>query len=438
MLRILALLLIISSAAAAAPSNYLIVAQGNDTSGALAAVVANGGTVVDDLSAIGAVIATADNADFAAAVAASPGVLSADLDPDIQWIPDGEQGTGMFDDPSAQGVNTEPFASFQWNLRQIHADQTAAAGQLGDGAVVAVIDTGVNTGHKDLRDRIDFARSKAFVKSVLFPAFPAYEDDVFHGSHVSCIVAASINNFGVQGVAPKATIVAIKVLNNKGRGSFGNVIRGIMYASSLGVDVINMSLGATFDRINAGGNGGGGPANSLGHFLAVLTRAVNHASSAGVLVVSAAGNNGVDLNGRLFSVPAQSGNGWAVSATGPVGLQNFDRLASYSNFGASVINVAAPGGDFTPSLGANAKFDLVLSCGNRDPARPATVVNRFFFAAGTSMATPHAAGVAALLVGKLGHVGPAHLRELIGNSAAHVLPTNFEGRGRVDAAAALQ
>src|ERR1043166_1996873 len=113
-----------------------------------------------------------------------------------------------------------------------------------------------------------------------------------------------------------------------------------------------MSLGATFDRINAGG-GGDGP------LLAALNRAINHATQRGTLVVSAAGNDGLDLNGRIFEIPAQSGNGMAVSATGPVGFGAFgfnppavfDRLASYSNFGQSVVNVTAPGGDelFTPT-----------------------------------------------------------------------------------------
>ena len=141
------------------------------------------------------------------------------------------------------------------------------------------------------------------------------------------------------------------MLRASGSGSFLWVLQGIEYASGPDVhaDVINMSLGATFDRINRGGangdNGGAGP------LMAALSRAINHATQNGTLVVSAAGNEAVNLNGRLVSIPAQSGNGMAVSATAPIGWATplgqtgFDFLASYSNIGHSVVNVAAPGGD---------------------------------------------------------------------------------------------
>jgi subtilisin family serine protease len=139
-----------------------------------------------------------------------------------------------------------------------------------------------------------------------------------------------------------------------------------------------------------------------------MNKAVNFANRHGVLVVSAAGNDGIDLDhsGSYISVPAQSGAGVAVSATGPLGFAlgatNFDRPASYTNYGNSVVNVAAPGGDFAlpgedlctvpttngaPLTRPCWVFDMVMS----------TNVGGWAWAAGTSMAAPAASAVAAMI-----------------------------------------
>jgi len=191
--------------------------------------------------------------------------------------------------------------------------------------------------------------------------------------------------------------------------------------------VINMSLGATFDRKDPHFG------KDDGALISALNRAINHAEARGTLTVSAAGNDGVDLNGRLFSIPAQSGNGMAVSATGPFNQANFDRLASYSNYGQSVVNVAAPGGDFV----SGNSLDFVLSPGGKTAAGR----NQYYFAVGTSMATPHVSGLAALLVGKYGHMSPSHLRTLIEQSADDILKPGADpqsGHGRINALTALQ
>jgi subtilisin family serine protease len=270
----------------------------------------------------------------------------------------------------------------------------------------------------------------------------------------------------------------VKVLSGtSGSGLFSWIIQGIDYASRAPVqaDVINMSLGATFPRTNAGGGG-------LGSLIAALGRAINIAGQRGTLVVSASGNEGLDLNGSVkdptfcvitnscsaWSIPAQSGNGMAVAATGPVGFATstfngvFDRAASYTNFGQSVINVAAPGGDDTlfgttvgnavcsvNLVGVSGKLnqvcwalDMVLAPASYSGTPSAPTGFGYSWADGTSMAAPHVSGLAALIVGKYGHhvLSPAQIRAIIQQSADDILKPGadpFSGSGRINAAAAL-
>jgi subtilisin family serine protease len=372
---------------------------------------------------IGIVVATSNDPNFATTMAKAGGVKDVTADMEVNWI-HGEQSAQAAADIHADGLNSEPFFGFQWNIRQSHADQAAANGNLGAGAVVAVVDAGCNMTHVDIAPNILTAFATSFVPGEgVQPTTSAFN----HGTHVSGIIAAAINNAGTQGVAPQAKIIPVKVLSEfTGSGSFGGIIAGIDYVASLNlsnaihVDIINMSLGATFDRINQGGGG-------AGSLISALNRAMNEASDAGILCISAAGNDAVDLNSRIWEIPGQSGNGIAVSATGPVDLANFDRLASYSNYGRSVISVAGPGGDAADPAGF--PFDLVLAPGSG-------IGNGYFFAAGTSMATPAVSGVAALIVGKYGHMTPAQLKARLLQSAVNIGSQDFFGRGRVDALAA--
>lgn len=449
-----------ASTAQGPTKTYVILAQGQGT-GSTAFAASLGSSVIAQYDEIGVVVAQSSDPSFAAQVAALPGVGQVAEDQELQWISPNElvvQADEAIDDsapaPDASALppaNAETFSAVQWNLHQIHADQTAANGDRGNGLVrarVAVLDTGIVASHIDIAANLNLALSTSFVPtepSFIFPSNGKFS----HATHVSGIVAAPINGIGTQGVAPNAELVAVKVLKDSGSGSFASVIAGIEYASgpSVHADVINMSLGATFDRRNAGGGG-------LGPLLAALNRAVNHAEARGTLVVSAAGNAGVDLNGRIFQIPAQSGNGMGVAATGPIGFGAygfnppavFDRLASYSNFGLSVVNVAAPGGDavFTPTSAVCHispitapcfVFDFVLSPGGK-----LGTSNLYFFAIGTSMATPHVSGLAALMVGKFGHMNPSQLRTLIQQSADEIIKPGASpaGHGRINALAALQ
>ncbi len=432
-------------------------AQGAGSTNLDQAVAAAGGTLTGRQPDIGVAFASSNNAGFAATLAADARVQFVVEDVKISWIPNDDVVTGVSDSAGA-ALPADPRQPLQWNLPAIRADVAHANGDLGCGvkrARVAVVDQGVYPTHPDIAANLNTALSRSFVPFEPGFAFvPPDNVNVYfsHGTHVSGIIAAPINGVGVVGVAPCAEIVNVKVLDSAtGSGAFSWVINGILYAagSTVQADVINMSLGATFDRINAGG-GGAGP------LIAALNRAVNFATQRGTLVVSAAGNEAVNLNSRLWSVPAQSGNGIAVSALAPVGFfspfgsTNTDLPASYTNIGRSVIGVAAPGGDFNYSGTDNCTvagvtrpcfvFDGVFSPGAvlQTSSGP---LNFWFWAAGTSMATPHVSGVAALIVGKYGKMSPAQLRSRIENGAVDILKPgadDFTGKGRLDAVNALQ
>lgn len=393
-----------------------------------AAIAAADGVVTFSHRQSGVAVVASGAPDFLERALASGVFTGGAADQAAQWqMPTKEIQVGE----AAITPGDETFINAQWNIKAIEAPAAWDAGIDGTGVRVAVLDGGIHSAHQDLNDNLDVAASRSFV-----PGFNFNQDvgTFWHGTHVAGIIAAEDNALGTIGVAPKATIIGVKVLHNGG-GSFSSVIAGILYAATPladgggGADIINMSLGAIFPR--GGGNTG------AGQLIAALNKAVNYAAR-NTLVVSAAGNNGVDLDhsGSLITVPAQSGSGIAVSATGPVGYAvgypngatNFRRLASYSNFGSSAIWVAAPGGDFAlpgnapcsiPRVPAGSLIapcwvlDMVLSTSRGAPASTTS----YSFAAGTSMAAPAASGVAALIKQRFPDISVGALKTRLANSA---------------------
>jgi lantibiotic leader peptide-processing serine protease len=279
---------------------------------------------------------------------------------------------------------------------------------------------------------------------------------------VAGIVAAR-GDVGIVGIAPRATLIGVKVLH-AGTGAFEWIINGIVYAATpqaqggAGAHIINMSFGATFDYRSDWRDKEW--RDAVRALTMALDRATRFAAQQGVTLISSAGNDAInfDVSREIMSVPTQSQHVLGVSATGPhgwaLGATDFERPAYYTNLGKDVVDVAAPGGTiglflidgvdqictvtgtFTQITNFCEVFDLVLS-----PIRGTTLAS-YGFAQGTSMAAPMAAGVAALIIEKNGGtMQPGQVRAALRRSAIDLgKPGNDEvyGHGWVNAFRAVQ
>ena len=394
-----------------------------------AQVTARGGTLVRVDDGIGMAV-TAGLTDADANAIAGPSNVARDIV--ARWVPTLEEANAAVagDEVAIPAPAVTPkspltaafyLAGLQWNMRQIHADQAWAQGRTGIPSVrVAILDTGLDPDHIDQNGTvIDKASSTFFTPSLAPDAGPRWEDDNFHGTHVGGLVTT--NNIGTAGVAPNVTLIAVKVLNATGTGSFADIISGIYYATNVKADVINMSLGAFVQK---GGSG-------VAQLQRLLNKAINYAHAHDVVVVSAAGNSDIDLqhDQNFVELPCEAGVQMCISATGVT-----DTKASYSNYGTDAINVAAPGGD------GNELAGLVLSpCSSHSINRALAACRtrtRYLFAAGTSMAAPHVAGLAAYLDSQFG--GTLTASQIITSIEQHADDLGkpgadpFYGKGRID------
>ncbi|HEU4995814.1 MAG TPA: S8 family serine peptidase [Gemmatimonadaceae bacterium] len=456
-------------------------------------ISAAGGTLTADMSVIGVASASSSDPNFATNAASA---LNADIVEDLavglpnqQLIPAevGDLGEPTFTQTASVGAG-EQLRLVQWAPDAVHAPGAWDLGFQGQGARVAVIDGGIHSTHVDLVSNLDVAHSTSFYPSCILPgtkteakpcpfnvdaagdsvnscildAGVARPDAFWHGTHVAGIVAAAAQGPGAVGIAPKATIIGVKALHCGG-GLFSYVINAMIYAATpiaaggAGAHIINMSLGALIPR----GPTATDKASAFAHLFVVLSRAAMYARRNNVTVIAAAGNESADLDhtADLMSVPAQSVDVISVAATGPLGwalgANDFDRPASYTNFGQSAINFAAPGGGIDLFLlrdtrlcarplqpsGAIVRpcfvFDWVLST-----TRSTTAGGNWGWTVGTSMAAPVVSGVAALIVGKYnGNISPAGVERILRQSADDLgKPGNddFYGGGRVNALKAVQ
>ena len=477
-------------------ASYLIDFTGNDLPADLAAQVQRaGGTLTASIAQVGVAVASSDDPDFAGRAAKIQGVFGVEPDIEVQWVDPSETTVGeeLVDEvPPPEAMATfgagEGFRLVQWAPDAVSAPTAWDAGATGTGARVAVLDGGIHSTHIDIAPNLDVARSRSFVPAATPGTFVPFNSDLrrnaagaciltdtfWHGTHVAGIVAAPANNLGTVGIAPNATIIGVKVLHC-GSGAFSWIISGIVYAATpiadggAGADIINMSLGASLERQARDTLGRlfrdpitGHPINTApgrAALLHAIGKATTYAYQQGVTVVAALGNEArnLDTSNDLVFVPAMSPHVIAVSATGPVGwalgASNFDRPASYTNFGQSAVDFAAPGGDAVlpgsalcskPRVGPGAPvvqpcwvFDLVFA-----PIRGAGAsTGTYSWASGTSMASPVVSGVAALIIGRFGRIGPAQVEARLRASADDLgKPGNddFYGGGRVNALRAIQ
>ncbi len=357
-------------------------------------------------------------------------------------------GAGMF----------EPFAPLQWDMAMIHATRLESHNaQPGErGVVVGIIDTGIDGSHPDIAPNFDAALSRNFTTDIELVdgpcadepdascSDPADVDENGHGTHVAGTVGAAVNNLGVGGVAPEVTLVNLRAGQDSGYFFLQPSVDALTYAGDNGVDVVNMSYYIDPWQFNCRNNPADSPEAQLEQrtIIEATNRALRYAYKRGVTLVGAAGNAHLDLGDPRFDatspdfppgseypreidnscldLPTEGYKVLSVTALGPSTVK-----ADYSNYGVEQAAVSAPGGYFRDYLGTSryrTPENEVLSTYPESVAREFGEIDEdgipttpfvlrdcqgetcayYTYFQGTSMASPHAAGVAALIVSEYG------------------------------------
>ncbi|MEP7344170.1 MAG: S8 family serine peptidase [Gemmatimonadaceae bacterium] len=393
-----------------------------------------GGRVKHESAATGVVSARGLSPAAAASLAQRSDVQSVSPDYKVQWLPSpasAVKGRVFAGSRNATTQGTDQhgaeFFSLQWNLQVTKADQAWVPTPAGKGQLVCIVDSGIDPDHVDLVGRVDLSVSKSVITSPDFPGDLTIIDYNYHGTEVSSLIAS--NGVSMASVAPEARLCAVKVFTADGGSSVADVIAGVDYAVSVGANVINLSLGQYVSILRPG----------VPQIIAAIQRSIDNAVSKGVFVVAAAGNNAADLDHDpqfMRILPAQSQNVISVGATAPVNHRNFDRLASYSNYGGDTgLDLVAPGGEFA----GEDPFDLVITaCSQYSTLFYCPGGNYYYLASGTGAAAPHVAAAGAILASVRGPLSPATIKRCLKATADPLTPYAIFGSGRLNVLAASQ
>lgn len=415
---------------------------------ATAAVTAAGGTVVMTYPEIGVTVAQSTSAAFQGTVQAAAGIESAGPTRTAavtEGAASGTPGTLSIHQPSAEAaIPGIPTEGNQWD--QVAIGSISAHGtETGDGVLVGVVDSGIDITNPDLAGQVDAAASVGCttngVPNTAQSAWVPTTSD--HGTHVAGTIAAADNGAGVVGVAPGAKLASVKVVSDDGFIYPEYAICGFMWSATHGIDVANHSYYVDpwqFWCTDAADQKAG---------LEAVRRAVEYSTDQGVLNVAAAGNSDYDLanktidtdspndttpvpdrpiNAGCLDIPTEVEGVVSVASLALTPSSGAISKSSFSNYGRDKIDVAAPGSGIWSTITANAAGDIY---GSKN---------------GTSMASPHVAGVAALLAATNPSATPAQLEQLLKSQATPLAcptgdarcaePRDFYGAGMVNAAAA--
>ncbi|WP_199550403.1 S8 family serine peptidase [Streptomyces sp. N35] len=416
------------------------------------AIAKAGGDIVITYRKIGVIVVHSTNPSFGEQIRKVRGVQSAGATRTAPLAPAGITQEGGTDRLSAAeaaelaeaaGPEQEPLEADQWGLRAIGADKAAKINPGSAKVTVGVIDTGVDDTHPDLAPNFSAGQSANCVggkPDTTAGAWRPYQPSHDHGTHVAGEIASARNGVGVAGVAPGVKVAAIKVSEPDTQLFFPeSVVCAFVFAADKGIEITNNSYYVDPWLYNCLND----PDQRA--IVDAVNRAQLYAKGKGTLNVAAAGNSNHDLDAdaivddsspddstpvertidphECFDIPTQLPGVVTVSATGPKAAKSF-----YSTYGNGVVDVAAPGGDSRVPADTPSKNGRILS------TLPG---GGWGFKQGTSMASPMASGVAALLKSKYPWAGPSALQAMLkaqaDNPGCPAEPYDPDGDGVVDA-----